>query len=193
MADVVDLISIRATVDCPGGGRLVTLGAPGVTIDPRGEIWVDPEGIDETLAALSACGAGLFLFLARDGDCPPGFRALLRRRVRQRGIAFAALPIDDFSAPGAAWMQAWRRLEGRVSALLTGDRAIALCCSYGAGRSGMVAAHILNARGLSVEEALSMVRRAFPESVESPLQEAWLHNQNNGRADAGQITGKGKA
>ncbi|MBZ7926486.1 hypothetical protein LAC79_32450 [Ensifer adhaerens] len=193
MADVDDLISIRATVDCPGGGRLVTLGAPGVTIDPRGEIWVDPEGIDETLAALSACGAGLFLFLARDRDCPPGFRALLRRRVRQRGIAFAALPIDDFSAPGAAWMQAWGRLEGRVSALLTGDRAIALCCSYGAGRSGMVAAHILNARGLSVEEALSTVRRAFPESVESPLQEAWLHNQNNDRADPRQSIGKGKA
>ncbi len=193
MADRDDPISIRATVDCPGGGRLVTLGAPGVTIDPRGELWVDPAGIDETLTALAACGTDLFLFLARDGDCPPGFRTLLRRRVRQRGIAFAALPIDDFSAPGAAWMRAWRRLEARASALLARDGAIALCCSYGAGRSGMIAAYILNARGLSVEEALATVRRAFPESVESPLQEDWLHNQDNGRADARQSTGKGKA
>lgn len=193
MADIDDSISIRAIVDCPGGGRLVTLGAPGVTIDHRGEAWTDPDGIDETLAALVARGTGLFLFLARDGDCPAGFRPLLRETARKAGMAFAALPIDDFSAPGAAWMRAWRRLEGRVSALLAQDRAIALCCSYGAGRSGMVAADILNGRGLSVEEALSTVRRAFPESVESPLQEHWLHMRNNGRAQARQSIGKGKA
>ncbi|MGQ3215731.1 MAG: protein-tyrosine phosphatase family protein [Shinella sp.] len=193
MADIDDPISIRASVDCPGGGRLITLGAPGVMIDHRGEVWVDLNGINETLAALAASGTALFLFLARDVDCPPGFRLLLRKSIRQAGMAFVALPIDDFSAPGAAWIQAWRRLEGRVSALLAKDRAIALCCSYGAGRSGMVAAHILNGQGLSVEEALSTVRRAFPESVESPLQEDWLHNQDNGRAKARQSIGKGKA
>ncbi len=193
MADIDDPIFIRAVVDCPGGGRLVTLGAPGVTIDHRGEIWIDPDGIDETLQALVACGTALLLFLARDGDCPPGFRLLLRERVKQTGMAFAALPIDDFSAPGAAWMRAWKRLEGQVSALLAQDRAIALCCSYGAGRSGMVAAHILNGQGLSVEEALSTVRQAFPELVESLPQEDWLHIRNNSRALARQSNGEGKA
>jgi hypothetical protein len=193
VADIDDPISIRATVDCPGGGRLVTLGAPGVTIDHRGDAWVDPAGMDETLAALATRGAGLFLFLARDSDCPPRFRAMLRGKVKQAGMAFAALPIDDFSAPGAAWMRAWQRLEDRVSALLGEGRAIALCCSYGAGRSGLAAAHILNRQGLSVVEALSTIREAFPESVESPLQEAWLHIHDNGRADARQANGKVKA
>lgn len=193
MADIDEPISIRAVVDCPGTGRLVTLGAPGVTIDHRGEVWIDPEGIKATLAALAIHRTGLFLFLARDGDCPAGFRLLLRESVRKAGTAFIALPIDDFSAPGAAWMRAWERLEGWISALLAQDRAIALCCSYGAGRSGMVAAHILNAQGLPVDEALSMIRRAFPESVESPLQEDWLHTRNNGRAQARQSNGKGKA
>jgi protein-tyrosine phosphatase len=193
VADVDDPISIRATVDCPGGGRLVTLGAPGLTIDHRGDPWVDPHGIDETLAALTARKAALFLFLARDSDCPPRLRAILREKVKQAGMAFAALPIDDFSAPGAAWMRAWQRLEKRVSALLAEGRAIALCCSYGAGRSGMAAAHILNRQGLSVEEALSTMRKAFPESVESPLQEAWLHIHDNGRTDARQANGKAKA
>ncbi len=193
MADIDDPISIRATIDCPGGGRLVTLGAPGVTMNHRGEVWIDPEGMDGTLAALIERRAALFLFLARDGDCPPGFRPLLRDRVRQAGMAFAALPIDDFSAPGATWMRAWRRLEGRISALLADDRAVVLCCSYGAGRSGMVAAHILNAGGLSVEQALATVRRAFAESVESPLQEDWLHINDKGRADTRRSIGKGKA
>ena len=193
MADIDDSISIRAVVECPGTGRLVTLGAPGVTIDHRGEVWIDPEGIEATLAALATHGTGLFLFLARDGDCPAGFRLLLRESVRKAGTTFIALPIDDFSAPGAAWMRAWERLQERISALLAQNRAIALCCSYGAGRSGMVAAHILNAQGLSVDEALSMIRRAFPESVESPLQEDWLHTRNNGRAQARQSNGKGKA
>lgn len=193
MADIDDPISIRATVDCPGGGRLVTLGAPGVTIDHRGDAWVDPAGIDETLAALATRGVGLFLFLARDSDCPPRFRAMLRGKVKQAGMAFAALPIDDFAAPGPSWMRAWRRLDGRISALLAAGHAVALCCSYGAGRSGLAAAHILNRRGLSVEEALSTIREAFPESVESPLQEAWLHIHDNGRADARQANGKVKA
>lgn len=177
-----DLISIRAAIECPGGGRVVTLGAPGVAIDHRGAAWIDPDGIDETMAALARRKAALFLFLARDGDCPAGLRGLLRQRARQAGIAFLALPIDDFSPPGRPWMRAWRHLSGRVSALLSSGHAVALCCSYGAGRSGMIAAHILNGLGLSVEEALSSVRRAFPESVESPLQEAWLRNNDRENA-----------
>lgn len=56
MADIDDPISIRATVDCPGGGRLVTLGAPGVAIDHRGDAWVDPAGIDETLGRSPPAG-----------------------------------------------------------------------------------------------------------------------------------------
>jgi hypothetical protein len=176
-----DPTSIRAAVDCPGGGRLVTLGAPGVAIDHRGVAWIDPDGVDETMVALTRHKTVLFLFLARDDDCPAGLRVMLRRCARQSGMAFHALPIDDFSPPGRAWLRAWRRLRGRVSALLASGHAVALCCSYGAGRSGMVAAHILNRQGLSVEEALSNVRRAFPESVESPLQESWLHAQDNGR------------
>ncbi|MFJ6322147.1 MULTISPECIES: hypothetical protein [unclassified Rhizobium] len=181
MTDIENLISIRAVVDCPGGGRLVTLGAPGVMIDHRGETWVNPEGIDETLAALDASSATLFLLLARDEDCPHGFRATLRERVKHTGMGFIALPIDDFSVPDAPWMRAWRRLHGRVSMTLAGGQAVALCCSFGAGRSGMVAAHILNERGLSVDEALAWLRAAFPESVESPRQEAWLVAQSGNR------------
>jgi hypothetical protein len=188
-----DPVSVRATVNCRGGGRLVTLGAPGVTIDHRGGVWIDPAGVDQTIEALVAGGASLFLFLARDGDCPPGLRLLLRRSITQAGMAFVALPIDDYCAPGAAWMRAWRRLEPMASGLLARNRAIALCCNYGAGRSGMVACYILTRLGLPVEQALSTVRQAFPESVESPLQERWLHIKSNADAEALQCIGKDRA
>ncbi|OCP00624.1 MULTISPECIES: dual specificity protein phosphatase family protein [unclassified Ensifer] len=187
--DIGDLVPIRATVDCPAGGRLVTLGAPGLSIGHRGDAWLDPEGVERAIDALVRRDASLFLFLARDEDCPAGLRLLLRQRVRQAGIAFAALPIDDFAAPGRAWIRAWRRLEGYVSATLAQDRTIALCCSYGAGRSGTVAAYILNERGLSVKEALFRIRDQFPESVESPLQETWLHEQFNDRKRAVETNG----
>ncbi|HEV7307494.1 hypothetical protein [Ensifer sp.] len=184
-----DLVPIRATVDCPGGGRLITLGAPGLSIDHRGNCWIDPEGIERTVAALTDRKTTLFLVLLRDEDCPAGFRLMLRQQIKRAGIAFAALSIDDFKAPGPAWARAFRRLRARVASSLSGDRSVALCCSFGAGRSGTVATYILCERGLSVDEALFRVRSQFPESIESPHQEAWLHEQFTERESAGHTTG----
>ncbi|MBX8802004.1 protein-tyrosine phosphatase family protein [Pseudochrobactrum asaccharolyticum] len=176
-----DFISIRAIVDCPGGGRLVTLGAPGLMINHRGESWINPEGIDRTLEALTHRRVALLFLLAGDDDCTLGFRHMLRERVRRAGIAFITLPIVDFATPNRSWMRAWQRLSVPISKYLENNQSIALCCTYGAGRSGMIAAYLLNRLGRPLEEALSELRQQFPESVESPLQEAWLYEQSSAR------------
>lgn len=190
---IEDFLPLRATIDCPGGGRVLTLGTPGLAIDHRGQSWIEPRGIDEMLDALAGRRTSVFLLLMRDEDCPEGYRLMLRQRVKQAGMAFVALPIDDFSTPGRAWMRAWRRVSGQAFAQLAADRAIALCCSYGAGRSGMIAAYILHQLGLSVEGALFKVRSQFPESVESPAQEAWLHTQSKGGRSAAKTSEGAKA
>lgn len=173
--------SIRAVVDHPGGGHLITLAVPGLSIDHRGEGWIDPEALAETLAELRRRDTALFLLLVRDDECPAGLRKLLKQRAREAGIDLIALPIDDYEAPGASWLRAWRRIEARVERQMAAGRSLALCCLYGAGRSGTVAAAILCWKGLAPPEALARLRSAFPDSVESPVQEAWVQLQSGER------------
>lgn len=172
-----NLASIRAVVDCPGGGRLITLGVPGLSMDHRGEGWVDPEALAGTLAELARRGTGLLVLLVRDDECPAGLRILLKRQARQAGLAMISLPIDDYEAPGAPWLRAWRRIEAMVDRQLMAGRGLALCCLYGAGRSGTVAAAILCRKGITADAALDRLRSEFPDSVESPVQEAWIRRQ----------------
>ncbi len=169
--------SIRAVVDCPGGGRVITLGIPGLAIRHDGTAWLCPEDSVATLTALKALNAVMFVLLAEDTEFPRGVRLALRGVCRQKGMQFIGLPIVDFSVPTPAWQRAWRKIEKCLHQQLDGGAAIALCCLYGAGRSGMIAAMLLQARGLSVNEALSSLRNTFPESVESPVQEAWLERR----------------
>lgn len=174
-------VSIRAIVDCPGGGRLVTLAVPGLSMDHRGRGWVDPEALAETLAELGRRGTAILVLLARDDECPAGLRLTLKTLARQAGIAPIALPIDDYQAPGLPWERAWRRIEAVVDRELRAGRALALCCLYGAGRSGTVAAAVLCRKGLTAQAALSRLRTVFPDSVESPVQEAWIRRQGGQR------------
>lgn len=176
------VVPIRAVVDCPGGGRLVTLGLPGLAIDHRGRGWVDPEALAETLAELGRQDTALLLLLVRDDECPVGYRRLLKQGARRAGIDLIALPIDDYQAPGAPWLRAWRRIEAMVDRQMAAGRSLALCCLYGAGRSGTVAAAIVCWKGLSPPEALGRLRSAFADSVESPVQEAWIQLQTHQKA-----------
>lgn len=177
---IESVVSIRAVVDCPGGGRLVTLGVPGLSIDHRGRGWVDPESLAETLSELGHLDTALFVLLVRDDECPAGLRRLLKQRAREAGIALIALPIEDYEAPGAPWLRAWRRIETMADRQMAAGRSLALCCLYGAGRSGTVAAAILCWKGLTPPEALGRLRNAFPDSVESPVQEAWVQSRTGG-------------
>lgn len=183
--------ALRGVVVCPAGGKIVMCGIPGLEIGARGDAWMSPEHLDETLDVLGQHDVTFFVYLARDIEGPPGMRLLLKDRLKQRGIGFLAIPIDDFGAPGAAWMRAWDRVADALEEVLNDGHAVGLCCAYGAGRSGMVATHILNRRGASVENALARVRAEFPEAVESSAQEAWLHTA--GRAGKSPIGWGGRS
>ncbi|WP_378941369.1 hypothetical protein [Mesorhizobium sp. ANAO-SY3R2] len=150
------------------------VGLPGLAINQRGESWIDPDEMMETLEELQRLSTGLFFLLTEDKECPHGMRLALRERLSELGSGFVALPIADFAAPSSAWVRGWNRLWPRVAGVLDNGGSVGFCCAYGAGRSGMIAAHTLSRRGLSVDEALRRVRDAFAEAVESPEQEHWL-------------------
>lgn len=165
---------IRTVIASPVAGRLVLLGLPGLVIDYRGQAALDPAELALTAAALAAIETAALIVLIEGREAPAGWRGLLRDGLGHHGIRLLALPIRDFQPPGATWLRAWARLESWVLASLGAGQALALSCSYGAGRSGMIAAHILRRQGMAGAAALALVRAGFAEAVESPEQEAWV-------------------
>lgn len=166
--------AIRVVIDTDAGGRIVTLGVPGLRVAHDGKSWLSPDDIAETVHDLSALRVRLLVFLLEPEECPRDARRMVRLACAENGIRFLALPIADFAAPSPAWERAWRKIAPCVNGIFGKGEAIAACCLYGAGRSGTVAAMILQERGMKTDDALATIRRGFPDSVESPIQEAWL-------------------
>ncbi|WP_156799452.1 hypothetical protein [Oceanicola granulosus] len=176
------MTSVRASIPAPGGGWLVMTGFPGLESGIDGTPYIDPESLDATLTAVRAFEAGLLVVLAEEGELPAGSFGHLAVAAARHGIELAPAPIADFSTPGPAFEATWASLGGRVHGRLAEGGAVGLCCQYGAGRSGMIAARVLIERDLPADEAIAAVRIRFGEAIENRLQEEWLKNFS----DAGQ-------
>jgi protein-tyrosine phosphatase len=57
---------------------------------------------------------------------------------------------------------------------LAAKATVALTCSFGAGRSGTIAALLLNEQGRPMFDAIRDVRAGFQKAIESAVQEQWL-------------------
>jgi atypical dual specificity phosphatase len=97
-------------------------------------------------------------------ETPPDPKPLLRAGIRPHH-----LPIVDFTAPTIAQMEEFVAL---VHAAAVQNRAAAVHCHAGLGRSGTMAAAYLVARGASADRAIATVRALRPGSIETPAQEA---------------------
>lgn len=98
--------------------------------------------------------------------------ASLPERARALGLDFEELPIPDGSVPGSR-----ADLEAQVRSILgaaAAGRNVVVHCRGGLGRSGMVVAACLRARGLEAERAIEAVRSARPGAIETDEQAALI-------------------
>jgi len=166
--------SVRTISARRGGGRIITMGFPGLDMDPRGIPWLNPDLLDATLTRATDAGLQLLIVLAGRDEVPDGAMDLLRQEAEARRLRMIALPIQDYSVPGEAFLQAWRRLRPLFDVIFADNGAIGLCCHHGAGRSGVAAVMCLVETGESPTEAVSRLRSQFPETVENERQYQWL-------------------
>lgn len=172
--------SVRAICPRRGGGHVITMGFPGLDCDFRGQALINPDGMDTTLSHAVTASMRVLLILTQPDELPQDAIAMLRRAMRARGLRAVALPIEDYSVPGPAFIRAWTRLEPAFGAVFASGASVGMCCHHGAGRSGVVAAmHLIDA-GQAPDDAVRLLRRQFPETVENDHQHEWLTRYASG-------------
>ncbi len=93
-----------------------------------------------------------------------------RRAVRDAGLDYLHLPVEDFTAPSLKQIRRFvefsrRHLDEEK------DGAVTVHCRMGIGRTGTMLACYLVSTGLTADEAIRTVRRLRPGSIETGDQE----------------------
>jgi atypical dual specificity phosphatase len=87
--------------------------------------------------------------------------------LSRAGLTQVHLPVVDFSAPGAAQLDAG--VAAIEQAIADGGAAL-VHCRYGVGRTGTLVACWYVSQGLDPRDAIARVRELRPGSVETPGQ-----------------------
>jgi protein-tyrosine phosphatase len=149
-------------IEGPWPGRLA------ISARPRGGDWLEDEvkrwrraGLDIIVSLLTPDEEEA-LDLQHEKQC-----------CRDSGLDFRSFPIVDRSVP-ASEVKAMRLIEQLGADLIQG-RNIAVHCRQGIGRSGLIAASLLVARGIGSEDAMKRVSDARGVEVpETPRQRDWI-------------------
>ena len=152
-------------------------GFPGLQNDIEGTPYLDPVHMEETLSGLREAGAKQLLVLTEEGELPAQAFALLKEAAAQNGLVLSFSSIQDFSVPGAAFLEGWSAFERRFIEAFGRGETVAVCCQHGAGRSGLIAALLLMACDMPAAEAIPLVRSHFSEAIENATQENWLRDR----------------
>jgi protein-tyrosine phosphatase len=141
------------------------------------------------LASLQGAGVRRLVLLVDDEELRRWGEPDIVERAAPYGIEVVRHPIADGGVPGSP--QAMAQVIADVDAGLRQGN-VAIACMAGIGRSGLVAACVLVARGVPPDEAIGEVRaRRHPSAVESSAQEAFVRRYADAARPGG--TGPGAA
>lgn len=135
---------------------------------PRGDDWLADEMSGWRRAGIDA----VISLLVSEEEEDLGLNAE-RREAESRGMDFLSFPIPDRQVPDSEAAMA-SILEALDAALASGKNLL-VHCRQGVGRTGLVAACLLVAKGFSPEDAVARLSAARGESIpETPEQRRWI-------------------
>ena len=99
-------------------------------------------------------------------------------RLVPPNITHLKMPISDMSTPNKAFNDQWNIYNPNIKKLLLGNQVIILHCLAGMGRTGTICARILiEDFDIQPEQAIQMVRKARPGTIQTNAQENYLLNR----------------
>lgn len=86
------------------------------------------------------------------------------------------LPVDNKGIPGQNFELLWSTAGPQLRQLLREGKKIIIHCKEGIGRSAIIAVRLLIELGTPVEQAIKMVQKVKPESLQLYSQEKYCHS-----------------
>ena len=149
-------------IDGPWPGRLA------ISARPRGGDWLEDE-----LKGWRQAGFDIIVSLLTPDEADEMELRMEERYSRQHHMEFVSFPIVDRSVPESR-AEALKLIE-RLEAALANGKNINVHCRQGIGRSALIAAGMLIARGVPTEEALKRISIARHSLVpETSEQRKWI-------------------
>ncbi|HUE93451.1 tyrosine-protein phosphatase [Pseudomonas sp.] len=150
-------------------GRLIFTPCPGTK----------DSSIDSALSTLKQAGADAVLTLMPSSELAQNVASELPELCGAQGLSWLHLPVADEQVPQADFDAAWPVAMAQIAELLTADKAIAIHCKGGSGRTGLIAARILIELGIARGEAISLVQALRPKAIQHPAHAGWLAQFGN--------------
>ena len=149
-------------IDGPWPGNLA------ISARPRGGDWLEDE-----VKGWQAAGFEIIVSLLTPDEVAEMELGMEERYSREHQLEFVSFPIVDRRVPESR--AAALKLIERLEAALARGRNINVHCRQGIGRSALIAAGLLFARGVSAEEALKRISDARHALVpETSEQRKWI-------------------
>ena len=97
--------------------------------------------------------------------------------AQQQNFDWYHLPIQDFSAPGIIFEEAWLKNREAILGHIGNGSKIIIHCAAGLGRTGTFTAKLLTNFGWDPQIAINEVRRIRPGAIERQIQEMYILNE----------------
>lgn len=100
----------------------------------------------------------------------------IKLEARDAGIDWHHFSIIDGNVPDREQLPDWRELSAKLQRDIGNFGGVLIHCLGGLGRTGTVAAMLLQDMGMAADEAVTEIRKVRPGAIENELQEVFVGN-----------------
>ncbi len=118
--------------------------------------------LHDSLVQLKEAGATAVLTALQESDLPDGGLELLTQECKTLGLKWFHLPIEDDCAPAEAFDANWDAANTAAQAMLDNGESLVIHCMGGSGRTGLIAARLMLARGFELEPTIAQIQALRP-------------------------------
>lgn len=165
-----------ATVTIPGMDGIIGITAcPGMK-DRPGHLDLYEENLLQDLTTIRNWGAVAVVTLLDELELRILGVSDLSNTADWLNLLWFHLPVDSKGIPGQNFELLWSSAGPQLRQLLSEGKKIIVHCKEGIGRSAIIAVRLLIELGTPVEQAIRMVQKVRPESLQLYSQEKYCHS-----------------